>query len=268
MSAEKLRKFIDENKNLFGWEDTLLLNGVCNTLNDYEQQGAKITITGGVIPATQPEATTQFDKQVDEAIKLVEKCFRSAWDVAVSRTVIEEQACTAAVKLTEIMVDYIKSEQRINATSNMAEIAKEYLKPKPGNIPFPDPIPREKLLLDDDFITKIARKMLDTPISDIRYKQHEEKLINADDFLNETPDVKSSVEMLKKALTEESGDSVAMQVLCYDSNGNLKKVTGVHQVLFQILKQILKLYENEFVYRIVTEAKADDPITECALLIS
>lgn len=37
--AAELRMFIDENKNMFGTDDTLLLNKVCNKLCDYEKRG-------------------------------------------------------------------------------------------------------------------------------------------------------------------------------------------------------------------------------------
>jgi hypothetical protein len=244
MSVEKLRKFIDENKNLLGWEDTLLLNGIYNTLCDYEKQ-CKIT-------ALRPEMPKQ-NPLLDEADQLVSDCFSRSLgicDKKVSANLPEQW--NNPIKLTEIMMDYIQSKQRIEATSNMAELAREYLKPKPA-VTYGE--------LTDNFIKSMA--------TDSAYKQHEERLINSDDFLDEepaeTPDVtKSSVEMLKRALTDESGDSVTMEVLCYDDVAGLKKVTSVVQVLF-VREHIA---DNYYVIRIVTEARPGDSVTKCGLLIS
>jgi len=257
MSAEKLRKFIDDNKNLFGWEDTLLLNGVCNTLNDYEKLG-KITAP---VPEMSPgEKQTMLESEIFEMVK---RCLDNSRRILVDSKV--NYVFDDVLRLVEKMIDSIISKQRIDATHSMAELAMEYLEPKPkiayGEITndfiksmstaFPDPITRG----DQGKYEK--REEL--------YKQHEEKLINSDDFLDETPDITmSSVGMLQKRLIDESGGAISMEVLCRDHLGNLKKVTGVHQVLF--IKSMLD--DDRFVLRVVTEARAGEPKADIGLLIS
>jgi hypothetical protein len=267
MLSDFFKKWLNDNIGDLHPNALLMMNKVYDTLLESEKKEEIFQMGGpAVLDDTNKKNESETEKEIalfdlnklaDEAIGITKKCFDVACNL-VNDKVSGLGYIDFASKLIQIMMDYINNKQRIEKSSDLFNLgfkAIESLSPKPGVV-------GETFASFVRAQNPLASKVWD---EDMEYKQHVEKLINSDDFLNESLDVKNyNVGMLQKAVIDESVASLSMEVLCYNSLGNLKKVTNVKQVLYANLD----VDNYKMVAQIVTSPTTGDLVTHIGLLIS
>lgn len=183
MLSELLKKYLEENVTKDDPEFELL---------DHAQSycaDAERFFSGNKEQADEGNAVSEIES---EAMNLVCHCFDTAWDIATSRVIPSELQYGFVIKLTEIMMDYIKHKQQTEAIESLVE----YFKPKVVQ----DLVHTKQSIKDviesdgwKEFSSKTFGSMTYDPIDggdqgqfekrvDVEYEKQDEKLVTSDDL--------------------------------------------------------------------------------------
>jgi len=173
MLSELLKKYIDENVKEGDPHFATLYQclGGIKSLEDRESE-KKESEDDGEAPSIVNTDEKQSPSEIEEAMRITKEIFDSAIKIRTYGVFPSSDYMSDCVKLTEIMMDYIKSKQRVTATKPVLEILdiiSEYFKPKVRMDP--DTLEMSELLHNGDFIKAVTEKVLDTPFDDCRIDQ-------------------------------------------------------------------------------------------------
>ncbi len=252
MLSDKVENYFNKFANDMDLDLYRLLKEVYTALEGYEKKESKQDNESG---KGKRERSYKFNK----VGKLAKKCFEQAWEIATSRVMPENTQYELAAKLCQMMMCQVRDRKRIKALSPLLE----YLKPKSPKTSQEEI--NEMIRMGEEFIKKTYGSMADDPIERGDQGQFEKRIEIESEDNEEKPDITaSSVINLQKAMDEESGGSLSMDVLCYDDTAHLGLVKTVRQILYTREK----ISDNYFVCRIVEKQEAVGPVVKCGLLIS
>jgi hypothetical protein len=169
--SKGFKEYIDLRLDSILRDDYDLLIRVYEGLIEYEKQDKdRNSRTKGAIDDTDESQTTSEIEL--EAMRLTKECFQSAYELVFPKTSTDEICFNATTRLTEIMMDYIKSKQQIEAIEPLIE----YFKPRVTI----DPSDMIKNVFSKDgfkdLIGKIFGSMADNPIDKGEQGQSEKRV--------------------------------------------------------------------------------------------